>query len=125
MLSSHILVVFLILNVQNIVSRASIIELTSEEIDNFVKTLDTRVIYFETKGIPFIIMNDLFVILVRVFTIDRHRVSRILSRIYKFRLNFLFRCTDEISVIYGRIYSISSQLRLIWSTVWEGSVSLY
>lgn len=50
MLLSKIIVVLIILNVQTIVSRASIVELASDEIDDFVKTLDTRVIYFETKG---------------------------------------------------------------------------
>ncbi|CAB3992467.1 Hypothetical predicted protein, partial [Paramuricea clavata] len=49
MLVSKIIVVLIILNVQTIVSRASIVELASDEIDDFVKTLDTRVIYFETK----------------------------------------------------------------------------
>jgi predicted HTH domain antitoxin len=50
MLSSKIILVLIILNAQNIVSLASIVELASDEIDDFIKTLDTRVIYFETKG---------------------------------------------------------------------------
>ena len=50
MLSSKVIVVLMVLNVHAIVVYASIVELASDEIDDFTKTLDTRVIYFETKG---------------------------------------------------------------------------
>ena len=47
MLSSKVSVVLMVLNVQAV---ASVMELASDEIDEFTRTLDTRVIYFETKG---------------------------------------------------------------------------
>ena len=50
MSSFRIKLAFFVLKTQMLLCHSSLVDLTSSEFGGFVKTMDTRVIYFETRG---------------------------------------------------------------------------